>query len=294
MSYRTQYREAERAARLMLALNVLLCASKLAAGGLGNSFALVADGLNNLADVGVSIALYVGMRIARLPADTEHAYGHGKFEQEISRLISIVVLVTGGGIIVSAIKHMPDGHTTPSPIVLIVAALSILLKVYMYFYQNRKAHELSSSSLAADALNHKADVAATSCVLLGTAVIWIAGPVWAAADDVAAVLVGVLMIVAAGHTIREASEELLDKMPPPEVVDAIRRLSESFPGVCGVDRILGRKTGMHYLIDLHLEVPRDLAVSDAHLLGHQVKNWVMAELPEIRDIVVHLEPEGGH
>ena len=62
----------------------------------------------------------------------------------------------------------------------------------------------------------------------------------------------------------------------------------------GVDRILGRKTGMHYLIDIHLEVPGGMTVEGAHLLGHQVKDWLMAELPEIRDIVVHLEPRKGN
>ena len=135
-------------------------------------------------------------------------------------------------------------------------------------------------------------VAAAALLMLAAAGLFIASRAeWAAADDVAAIVVGGLMIVAAAHTIREASEELLDRMPPPETVDAIRRLSESFPGVAGVDRILGRKTGMHYLIDLHLEVPGDTTVDEAHLLGHQVKDWLMAELPEIRDIVVHLEPE---
>ena len=107
----------------------------------------------------------------------------------------------------------------------------------------------------------------------------------------AAIVVGLLMVIAAGHTIREASNELLDKMPPAEIVEQIRSLARRFPGVTGVDRILGRKMGLHYQIDIHLEVPGEMAVTEAHRLGHQVKDWVMAELPEIRDVVVHVEPE---
>jgi cation diffusion facilitator family transporter len=160
----------------------------------------------------------------------------------------------------------------------------------MYRYQNRIATRLSSSALAADALNHMSDLAATSCVLVGTAAIFIGGAAWAPADDAAAILVGILMIIAAAHTIRQASDELLDRMPPPEVIGHIRELAKNFPGITGVDQVVGRKTGMHYLIDIHLEVPGKMTVSDAHELGHHVKNWLMASLPEISDIVVHLEP----
>jgi cation diffusion facilitator family transporter len=291
LPHRTQYAAAARAARLMLTLNVLLCASKLLTGWLGGSYALVADGVNNLTDIGISIALYLGLRIARLPADDEHAYGHGKFEQEISRVIAIVVLVTGGGIIVGAIRRAPHIHEPPAAAVLVVAAASIAVKTFMYLYQNRVARRLSSSALAADALNHKSDVAATSCVLLGTSAVWIGGPTCAPADDYAAIVVGLLMVLAAAHTIHTASGELLDRMPPRHMVEHIRRLAGNFPGIRGVDQIVGRKTGMHYLIDLHLEVPGDMTVDRAHLLGHRVKDWLMAELPEIMDIVVHLEPE---
>ena len=284
------YRAARRAARLMLVLNLLLCVSKLVTGWLGDSFALIADGLNNLSDIGISAALYVGMSIAQRPPDKDHAYGYGKFEQEISRLISIVVLATGGGIVVEGIKRISHVDEPPDLAVLVVAGASILLKIYMYRYQNRIAIRLSSSALAADALNHKSDVAATACVLVGTAAIWLGGPAWGPADDVAAVGVGVLMVVAAGATIHTASHELLDQMPPPEVISHVRDLARSFPGVTGVDQVVGRKAGMHYLLDVHLEVPGTMTVTDGHRLGHQVKDWLMAELPEILDIVIHVEP----
>jgi len=275
----------------MMGLNALLCLVKLSVGWVAGSFALLADGMNNFTDVGVSVALYLGMRVARRPPDTHHAYGHGKLEQELARLVAIVVLATGGGIIVSAIRDLAQPHEPPDLVVLPVAVGAILLKLYMYCYQNRVARRLSSSSLAADAVNHISDVAATSCVLVGALGTWIGGKAWAPADHVAAIVVGLLMVVAAAHTIREASDELLDRMPPQDVVDHIRSLAGSFPGVAGVDQIMGRKTGLHYQIDIHLEVAGQMPVTEAHRLGHQVKDWVMAELPAIRDIVVHIEPE---
>jgi cation diffusion facilitator family transporter len=286
------YRAAIQAALLMVGLNLLLCVFKLAVGWWGGSFALLADGVNNLADVGVSIALYVGLRLAQRPPDEVHAYGHGKVEIEVSRVVSIAVLATGGGIIVGALARMGDQHPVPDRLVMVVAFFAILLKLFMYCYQNRLARQLSSGALAADAMNHKMDAAATACVLVGTAAIWIGGPDWVAADDVAAVLVGALMIRASSQSIWEATSALLDEMPPPEIVDRIRLLAEHFPKVKGVEKIVGRKMGLFYLIDLHLEVDGDMPVVEAHKLGHVVKDWLMVELPEIGDIIVHVEPVG--
>lgn len=284
------YQTASRGAWAMLWLNLLLCVSKLAVGWLGGSFALISDGINNLADVGVSAALLFGMRVAQRPPDAEHAYGHGKFEQEIARVISLFVLVTGGGIMMGGINRLGVSHGPPSAAVLLVAIVAIGIKFWMYQYQSRLAKRLASEALAADALNHKTDMGATACVLVGTTAIWMGGPSWALVDDVAAIVIGGLMAVAAGKAIWAASSELLDRMPPPEMVNQIRILCESFPGVTGVDKMLGRKTGMHYLIDIHLEVPGDMTVDEAHQLGHQVKDWLMTEMPEIRDLIVHIEP----
>ncbi len=277
----------------MVGLNLLLCLFKLAVGWWGDSFALLADGVNNLADVGVSAALFFGIRIAQRPPDAEHPYGHGKFEHEVSRLVAIAVLATGGAIIAGGFGNLGTMHEPPSRIVLVVAVFAIVLKVYMYRYQRRLAIRLLSGALAADALNHKTDALATGCVFVGTLAIWIGGRDWAPADDVAAIAIGGLMIWASGRAIWDASSELLDKMPPPDVVEHIRLLAKHFPGVAGVDKIVGRKAGMFYLIDIHIEVPGEMTVTEAHHLGHQVKDWLMAEMPEIGDIIVHIEPTPG-
>jgi len=290
MPDQSSYDKVSAATRVILALNLILVVAKMGAGWLGGSFALLADGINSLSDVGVSGVLFVALYIASRPPDRHHRYGHGRMEQEASRLIATAVLVTGGGIIWEAVKRLPEAQSLPDTYVLVVAAVSIAVKAGMYVYQNRKAIELGSSALAADALNHKADIGATSCVFVGTAAVYLGGPAWAPADDVAAIVVGLLMVAAAGHTILDTTSELLDRQPPEHFVGPIRELAASFPGVTGVDRVLGRKLGMQYFIDMHLEVPPDMPVSEAHLLGHNVKDLLMAELPEIGDITIHLEP----
>jgi cation diffusion facilitator family transporter len=216
----------------------------------------------------------------------------GKFEQETARLVSVLVLATGGGILWEAFGRPVDIHDPPAFYVLIAAGFSIALKTWLYRFEQRLASQLDSAALAADALNHKADIAATSCVFVGATAIWIGGPAWSSADDRAAIIVGGIMILAARHAIFENSNDLIDRMPPSELVEHIRELANHFPNVAGVDRIAGRKTGMRYLIDLHLEVAGDMTVQQAHQLGHQVKDWLMVELLGIADIIVHIESAG--
>ncbi|MBT3343801.1 MAG: cation transporter [Gemmatimonadetes bacterium] len=284
------YDAASAAARWMLVFNGLLCTVKLLFGWLGGSFPLLADGVNNLTDVGISLALFAGLRLAQRPADSEHAYGHGKIEQEIARLMAVGVLITGGLIVVESIRRLPDHHTAPHPAVLVVAFVAIVVKSWMYRYQTRKADDLDSHALRADAMNHKWDVAATTCVLIGAGAVWLGGPTWSHVDDLAALAVGIIMIVIAAQSVYTISSELLDRMPPDHVVNHVRCLASAFPRVQGVDRVVGRRSGLGFFLDLHLEVKADMSVRDAHELGHQVKGWLMAELPEITDIVVHLEP----
>ena len=285
------YAAGVRAARLTLFLNLLLCLSKVIVGWTGNSFALIADGINNLTDVGISAALFMGLRLAQRPPDKHHPYGHGKIEQELIRIVAIVVLVTGGGIIWEAIKRLSRQEEPPDALVLVIAILAIGVKIFMYSYQNKVARQTRSSALAADALNHKSDIAATSCVLLGASVVRLGGPAWALADQLAAIVIGIMIVLVAGREIYRASSELLDKGPPGELIDHIRTLAAEYPDIRGVDLITGRKTGMHYLIDLHLEVAGDMPVRQAHFLGHKVKDWLMSAIPQIVDIIVHIEPE---
>lgn len=225
------------------------------------------------------------------PPDEQHAYGHGRLEQEVSRLVSLGVLIAGGGIIIGALARIDDAHPRPTQTVLLVAMVSIAVKAWMYRYQKRAGEQLGSSALAADAQNHKFDLASTACVIAGSGAVWLGGAAWAPADDIAAVLIGLLMILTAGHSILQTSSELLDQMPPPDILDAVRKAATAFPEVSGVEKILGRKSGLHYFLDLHLEVPDAMTVREAHSLGHEVKACILLALPEIRDVTVHLEPD---
>lgn len=286
------YERAREAALTMLIANGVLCLMKVTAGWWGHSFALTADGINNLTDVGLSAALFVALRLAARPPDAKHPYGHGKIEPEVARLVGLFILATSGGIFGEAIGRFSDEHQAPSSLVLAVAAAAIVVKEVMYRYMRRIAEETNSGALMADALNHRFDVAATGCVLLGTLGVTLGGPSWAFIDDVSAMAVAVLMAVLSVRLILSSSSELLDEMPPDDVLKEVRRIAAEVPQVRGVEKLLGRKVGLKYFLDIHVELPPEMTVREGHEIARKVRDRIIEGMPIVAGVLVHMEPDG--
>ena len=289
------YARAARIGLWMLWFNVVLCVAKGAVGWRGGSDALVADGLNNLTDVGLSIGLVWGMRLAARPPDSEHPYGHGKIETEVARIVGVVILLTAGVITATAWRQLGVLSDRPSGLVLVVASIAIVVKEAMYRVQQRHAKNLGSRALQADALNHRSDAAATLAVLIGTISVRLGGPGWAICDDLATFVVAALMALGAMRVIWFASREMLDQQPPEHIVDAVRSAAMELAGdgVLGIEKVLGRKMGMYYVLDLHLEVDPEMTVRRSHFLGHRVQHTIVSLVPEVANVLIHIEPEPG-
>jgi len=276
----------------MLGLNALLCVTKSLVGWFGGSYALIADGINNLTDVGLSLGMVLALRWSGRPPDRRHPYGHGRLEQETARFVGVVIVATAGFLAMGAWHRIYVRHGRPDTLVLLVALVAMGVKEGMYRYQRRLAVRLGSLALAADALNHRADLGATLAVLLGAGAVWYGGETWAFWDDVAAFIVSGLMGVSAARIVWSASRELLDETPPTDVLDMVRQIALNFAeeGVTGTEKIHGRKSGTSYLLDLHLEVPPAMTVAEAHRLGHRVREAIIGQLPSVSDVLVHIEP----
>jgi cation diffusion facilitator family transporter len=253
---------------------------------------LIADGVNNLTDVGLSFGMFLAMKWSGKPPDRRHPYGHGRLEQEAARLVGVVIVATAGFLAMGAWHRVYVRHEPPDVLVLVVAVVGMGVKEGMYRYQRRLAARLRSLALAADALNHRADVGATLAVLLGTGANWYGGKEWAFWDDVAAFVVSGLMGASAARIIWLASRELLDETPPSDVLDTVRNIALKLAdaGVTGTEKIHGRKSGTFYLLDLHLEVRPAMTVAEAHRVGHSVRDAIIEQLPSVSDVLVHIEP----
>lgn len=276
----------------MFFLNGVLCGVKTLVGWKGGSYALVADGLNNLTDVGLSLGMFLAMKWSSRPPDRRHPYGHGRLEQEVARLVGIFILATAGFLAMGAWHRVFVRHGPPDVLVLVVAGAGMVVKEGTFQYQRALARRLGSLVLEADALNHRTDVGATLAVLIGAGAVWYGGVTWAFWDDVAAFIVSGLMGIGAARIIWFASRELLDETPPDDLLQAVRTIALELTdaGVVGTEKVHGRKSGTTYLLDLHLEVQPTMTVAEAHFLGHRVRDVILERLPSVSDVLVHVEP----
>lgn len=284
------YTKGARVALVCVWANGALSAAKLTAGLLGGSLGLVADGINNLGDVFTSSFIWLGMKVGRQPADPAHPYGHGRAESVTAKLASIMLCLTGLYIIYEALSGLAEVHQPPRGYTLWVAVAGMIIKEAMYWYAISVARRIGSTSLAADAWNHRSDVLATATVVLGLVLTLYGGEHFRVADHVAAVVVGAVILYVGGVLFWRSALELMDTMPSKEVLRAAQAAALSVGGVKRVETLVGRKTGLDYLLDIHIEVSPEMPVDQAHLLAHQVKDAICSQVKMVRDVLVHVEP----
>lgn len=275
---------------LGLVVNTILAAGKMAAGFLGQSHALVADGVESLADIFSSVIVWRGMVIAAEPADEDHPYGHGKAEPLASAMVATLLLLAALWIAVHSVREILRPHAMPAPWTLVVLLLVVVVKETLFRFVFREGSSVESGVVQTDAWHHRSDAITSLFAGLGIAVALLGGPGYEAADDVAALLASGVIAWNGWRLVREAFGELMDTAPDLAVVEEIRRLAASVPDVRGVEKCLIRKMGWQFLVDIHVEVDGQLTVERSHAIAHQVKDHLRAQLPKVRDVLVHIEP----
>ena len=285
------YAAASRAAGIGVGANIALVVVKLIGGIYGHSAALVADALHSLTDVVSSTALVWSLRKAGQPADPEHPYGHGKIESITASVIAGLLLAVAGGIAVGAwfrIRHV-ETLEGPTGIALVVALISIVVKEALFQYKLRVGRKLNSSSLIAEAWHHRSDAFSSLAATLGIGGAIAGGVPWRVLDPIAAFVVALIIGVMAVEIFRRSSLELMDTQVPADTLEKIRRAAAQ-PGVLHVEKVFTRKSGLNILVDVHLEVDDNMTVLASHRLGHEVEEQVMRAVPQVIQVLVHIEP----
>ncbi len=275
---------------LGLVINLALGVIKLVSGVIGNSYALLSDAVNSWGDSLSSVMVLFALHFAQRPADAEHPYGYTRAEAIAALNVALLIIITAVWIGWQAIRGQSLAQEPPPFWALGVAGGNVLIKEALYRYKARVGRQTGSTALVANALDHRSDAFCSLAVLIGLAVVRVAGPTYGWVDQLAAVIV-VLAIIRSGlRLFRNSASELMDLQAEEAYVDAIRRTAERVPGVCAVEKLWVRKTGLEYLADLHLEVDARLTVAEGHRIGHAVKDQLMSEFCSLRDVLVHLEP----
>jgi cation diffusion facilitator family transporter len=284
------YREARRAAAWGIVVNLSLGLMKLVGGYFGHSLALRSDALHSLVDALISATLLGALSVAERPADTEHPYGHTRIESvaglSIALILVLVALALGWGAVSTLFEPGPEPHAYT----LAIAGLGLVIQETLFRYANRTASRTGSGALAATAWDYRLDALGSLAVLVGLALTKWGGPSWHWADHLAAIAVAASILRVAGGLFLENAQELIDRQAGPEMLDAVRREALAVAGVRGVEKLRVRKSGLEYLVDIHVQVDPEQTVRKSHDIAHAVKDRIIRGVQAIRDVLVHIEP----
>lgn len=273
-----------------MTVNVVLSGTKLAAGIVGHSHALVADAVESFADIFSSLIVWRGLVVAAAPPDEDHPYGHGKAEPIASAIVAAMLLGAALWIVITAFGEIMKPHLSPAPFTLIVLVAVVAVKEGLFRFVSREGRAVDSSAVKTDAWHHRSDAITSVAAGIGISVSLIGGKGFEAADDVAAIAAAGVIAWNGWHLLRPALNELMDTAPGPEVIDRIRQIAATTPGVDRVEKCFVRKVGYQYFVDMHVEVDPQMTVLHSHEIAHEVKDKIRDTMPSVNDVLVHIEP----
>jgi cation diffusion facilitator family transporter len=281
-----------QASGIAMATNIVLAVAKVATGILGNSYALIADGIESTTDVVGSLVVWSGLRISARPPDQTHPYGHGKAESIAGVMVALILIGAALFIALQSVREIRVPHGGPAPYTLVVLGLVMVTKEMLYRFVFTVGTELESTSLRGDAWHHRVDALTSLAAFIGISIALVGGEGYETADDWAALVACGVILYNGARLLRPAVDEVMDAAVPETVEAEVRALAEAVPGVQDVEKCRIRKSGLGLLMDLHVTVDGEMSVRAGHDIGHAVKDELMAsELPVI-DVVVHVEPDG--
>jgi cation diffusion facilitator family transporter len=275
-------------------VNMVLALVKGLVGFFGNSFALIADAIESLADVFTSIIVWLGLKAASKAPDEDHPYGHGRAEPLAGIVVAVSLIGAAILIAIESIRLIMTPHKTPEPYTLIILVAVIIIKEWMFRRVEKTANEIGSTAVKGDAWHHRSDAITSFTAAIGITIALIGGEGYESTDDWAALIAAVLIVYNAVHIFQPAFHEVMDKAVSDDLVDEIRVLAATVEGVMEVEKCFVRKSGFEYFVDIHIVVNGDLTVREGHKIGHDVKDYVMLHKPLVYNVLTHIEPNEFH
>lgn len=279
----------ERVALLGIAVNAVLACVKLAAGIVGNSFALIADAIESIGDIAGSMVVWGGLRYGAQPPDEDHPFGHGKAEALAALAVAILIVGAGVGIGIHAVREIRTPHGSPRWFTIVVLVAVILIKETLFRIASRASKASASNAGRADAWHHRSDAITSLAALVGISIALIGGDRWAVADDWAALFAGCVIVVNGLLISRGPWDELMDRSTP-EIERICTETVLAIDGFTGVERCNARKSGRVYRVVMHAEVSPDMTVAEAHALTGIAKAAVRKAHPLVASLLIHIEP----
>lgn len=278
---------AERGARISIVAYIALSLLKLSVGYIASSKALTADGLNNTTDIIASLAVLIGLKISRKPADEDHLYGHFRAETIASLIASVIMIAVGIDVLYNAVQSIIFFKAQAPDLIAAVVGIICAATIYgVYRYNKKIAIQINSSGLMAAAKDNLSD----AWVSIGTSVGIVAsqfGLPWI--DPLAAVIVGILIVKTGWDIFKEASHNLSDGFDK-ENLDNITQCINEVSGVKEVNDIRARVHGNNILVDVTVGVSGELSVVEGHNITEEIEMKLRNKY-NITEVIVHVEPD---
>ena len=292
---------AERAKKVTwvgFVVNAILSLAKVIAGIVGNSGAMIADGVHSISDFITDIIVLVFIGVSSRGENENYRYGHGKFETFATMLISFALIAVAIGLFISSASSISDainGKILPEPgmIAFIMAIISIVTKEWLFQYTRIAGEQINSTALVANAWHHRSDAFSSVAVLIGIGCAMFLGENWRILDPVAALIVSIFIFMVAWRLAVPSIKELLEVSLPNAVNEEIGNEIKNVDGVRAFHHLRTRKNGNIYIMDFHIKVDPSLTITAAHDIADNVEKTLKHKYGASAIVNIHIEPYKG-
>ncbi|WP_291743858.1 cation diffusion facilitator family transporter, partial [Clostridium sp.] len=286
---KNRYDESNKVTLISILLNVVLTILKILAGLLGNSTAIISDGLHSASDIITSIGILIGNKISRKPRDEEHQYGHEKAESLVSFILSSVLIIVAIKIGYDGVKELFNINNilVPNALPLIVAIISIGIKEYQYQITIRVAKKINSSSLKADAWHHRSDALSSIAAFIGIGGAMLGFKIL---DPIASIIVAIVVVKVGVDILKSSCDELMDSSISKQDISEIEALVSKSDNIYGIKDFKSRKYGSVAYVDMSILIDNDKTLEEAHDIADELEKSIISNLNYIKEINIHTEP----
>jgi cation diffusion facilitator family transporter len=272
-------------------INVAFAMIKGIAGVVGNSYALIADAVESSLDIFSSVVVLGGLKIATIPPDENHPYGHGKAEPLAAMVVAFVLMATALALTAGSIREiLTVSKQAPEVFTLYVLIIVISVKEILFRLIFKVGKETDSTAVQADAWHHRSDALTSLAAFIGISIAIVGGKGYESADDWAALFAAGIIFFNAYRLLLPAFDEIMDATPSVDLESSVRKTAMTVEGVIGLDKCYVRKMGLAYYVDLHVVVDGSISVKLGHGIAHAVKDKVKLLNPTVMDVFIHVEP----
>lgn len=272
-------------------VNLILAVFKLLAGIVGNSGAMISDGVHSASDVFSTFIVMIGVQLASKESDKDHPYGHERLECVASIILAVILLATGIGIGMSGIEKIIAGRygelNIPTNLALIAAVVSIVIKEWMYWYTKIAAKKINSGALLADAWHHRSDALSSIGAFIGILGAQIGFPVL---DSIASVAICLFIGKVSVDIFRDSFDKMMDKACDADMEEEMRTILRQQEGVIGIDNLKTRLFGSKVYVDVEIAADGEKSLNETHEIAEKVHDSIEKEFKQVKHCMVHVNP----